>query len=497
MATATEHTESLAPPRSETGWIGWARFNLFGSWSSSIVTVVSVPLALWACWAGLSWLFTTSDWTLVTSRPQQYFIGIYPTEHAWRPLVGWLMVSVLFGLAAGMWKGAAERIAIGYGAVVLVGGLVPYGMLHEGVNMPLDIRLLVLGNLPVLAVSYWLGTAERGGLARWLIVAALGVYALSLLVLAGLSGAGLVESSSQRVWVVWVLNLILSASGVVEPFSQSVWVVWVLNLILSASGIALSFPVAIPLARKVGRPRWLVVGGLVAYALFLLLLIGLPGVMEPVSPRVWGGLMLNLILSVSGIVLSFPIGVALALGRRSNLPVVKLLCVAFIEIFRGVPLITLLFVSQVLVPLALPDNFPVNSVTRAAIVITLFSSAYMAENIRGGLQGLPTGQAEAARALGLPGWQVTVLILLPQAVRNVIPAIVGQFIALFKDTSLVYIVGMLDILEIGRAIVQGNVEFADNGRELYIFVAVVFWLITYTMSYASRSLERHLGVGER
>ena len=408
MATATGHTESLAPPRSETGWIGWARFNLFGSWSSSIVTIVSVPVALWACWAGLSWLFTTADWTLVTSRPQQYIIGIYPTEHAWRPLAGWLMVSVLFGLSAGMWRGAAERIAIGYGAVALVAGLVPYGMLHEGVNMPLDIRLLVLGNLPVLAVSFWLGTTET-----------------------------------------------------------------------------------------VGRPRWLVVGGLVAYALSLLLLVGLPGVMEPVSPRLWGGLMLNLILSVSGIVLSFPIGVALALGRRSNLPVVKLLCVMFIEVFRGVPLITLLFVSQVLVPLALPENFPVNSVTRAAIVITLFSSAYMAENIRGGLQGLPTGQAEAARALGLPGWQVTVLILLPQAVRNVIPAIVGQFIALFKDTSLVYIVGMLDILEIGRAVVQGNVEFADNGRELYIFVAVVFWLITYTMSYASRSLERHLGVGER
>ena len=394
----------------ETGWIGWAKTNLFGSWASSIVTVVSVPLALLACWAGLSWLFTTADWTLVTSRPQQYMIGIYPTEHAWRPLVGWLMVSVLFGLAGGMWRGAAERIAIGYGTVPLVVGLLPYGMLHEGVNMPLDIRLLVLGNLPVLAVSYWLGTTEA-----------------------------------------------------------------------------------------VGRPRWLVAGGLVTYVLTLLLLVGLPGVstMEPVSPRLWGGLMLNLILSVSGIVLSFPIGVALALGRRSNLPVVKLLCVVFIEVFRGVPLITLLFVSQVLVPLALPENFPVDSVTRAAIVITLFSSAYMAENIRGGLQGLPPGQAEAARALGLPGWQVTVLILLPQAIRNVIPAIVGQFIALFKDTSLVYIVGMLDILEIGRAIVQGNPEFIDNGRELYIFVAVVFWLITYTMSYASRNLERHLGVGER
>ena len=422
MAAATEHTAPMQPPRTETGWIGWARFNLFGSWPSTIITIVSVPLALWACWVGFSWLFTTADWTLVTSRPQQYFIGIYPTEHAWRPLVGWLMVSVPFGLAAGMWRGAAERIAIGYGVIALVAGLLPYGMMHEGVNMPLDIRLLVLGNLPVLAVAYWLGTTEA-----------------------------------------------------------------------------------------VGRPRWLIVGGLLAYVLSLLLLTGLPGVktlpllaelpgvsaMEAVSPRLWGGLMLNLILSVSGIVMSFPIGVALALGRRSNLPVVKLMCVVFIEMFRGVPLITLLFVSQVLVPLVLPANFPVNSVTRAAIVITLFSAAYMAENIRGGLQGLPPGQAEAARALGLPGWRVTVWILLPQAVRNVIPAIVGQFIGLFKDTSLVYIIGMLDILEIGRAIVQGNVEFADNGRELYLFVAVIFWLITYTMSYASRSLERHLGVGQR
>lgn len=474
MATVAEHTEALGPPRSETGWIGWARFNLFGSWGSSIVTIVSIPVALWACWAGLSWLFTTADWTLVTSRPQQYLIGVYPTEHAWRPLVGWLMTSVLFGLAGGMWRGAAERIAIGYGAIPLVVGLLPYGMMHEGVNMPLDIRLLVLGNLPVLAVSYWLGKTERGEWPRRLLAAALAVYAMCLLVLAGLSMVGLAD-----------------------PFSESTWVGWVLNLVLSASAVAVSFPIALPLARKVGRPRSIVIGGLLAYFLTLFLLAGLPGLMEPVSPRVWGGLMLNLILSVSGIVLAFPIGVALALGRRSNLPVVKLLCVVFIEVFRGVPLITLLFVSQVLVPLALPENFPVDSVTRAAIVITLFSSAYMAENIRGGLQGLPPGQAEAARALGLPGWQVTVLILLPQAIRNVIPAIVGQFIALFKDTSLVYIVGMLDILEIGRAIVQGNPEFIDNGRELYIFVAVIFWLITYTMSYASRSLERHLGVGER
>ena len=243
----------------------------------------------------------------------------------------------------------------------------------------------------------------------------------------------------------------------------------------------------------------LVIFGVVAFLLILVLLRGLPGVpgMQPVSVIHWGGLTLNLLLAVAGIVLSLPIGIALALGRRSNLPIVKLLCVVFIEIFRGVPLITLLFMSQVLVPLAFPEDFPQNSVFRAAVIITLFSSAYMAENIRGGLQALSRGQVEAARALGLAGWQTTLLIELPQAIRNVIPAIVGQFIALFKDTSLVYIIGMLDVVEIGRAFIQGNPEYLDNARELFIFLAIVFWIFTYSMSYVSGRIEEHMGVGRR
>ena len=211
----------------------------------------------------------------------------------------------------------------------------------------------------------------------------------------------------------------------------------------------------------------------------------------------WVGMMLNLLLAVAGIGLSFPIGIGLALGRSSHLQVLKLLCIVLIETFRGVPLITLLFMSQVLVPLAFPENFPVNSLYRAAIVITLFSSAYMAENIRGGLQSLHLGQAEAARALGLPGWQTTLYISLPQAVRNVIPPIVGQFISLFKDTSLVYIIGMLDVVEISRAFIQGNPEFLADAKELFIFLALVFWVFTYNMSTVSRRVERHLGVGQR
>ena len=245
--------------------------------------------------------------------------------------------------------------------------------------------------------------------------------------------------------------------------------------------------------------RAIAICGVAAFLITLVLFRGIPGVpgLQPVSTLHWGGLMLNLLLAVAGIVVSFPIGIALALGRRSNLPVVKLLCVVFIEIFRGVPLITLLFMSQVLVPLAFPEDFSTNSLLRASIVITLFSAAYMAENIRGGLQALHPGQAEAARALGLPSWQTTLFISLPQAIRNVIPAIVGQFIALFKDTTLVYIIGMLDVLEFARAFIQGNVEFLASQKEVFIFLAVVFWIFCYTMSYVSQRVEDHLGVGRR
>ena len=274
---------------------------------------------------------------------------------------------------------------------------------------------------------------------------------------------------------------------------------WDVRLLLLANLPSLAAGWTAARYTPLGSAQWIVILGIAAFLLTLVLLRGLPGIsgLQPVSVIHWGGLMLNLLLAVAGIVLCLPLGVALALGRRSNLPVVKLLCITFIEIFRGVPLITLLFMSQVLVPLAFPENFPQNSLFRAAVVITLFSAAYMAENIRGGLQSLRPGQAEAARALGLPGWQTTLFILLPQAIRNVIPAIVGQFISLFKDTSLVYIIGMLDVVAISRAFIQGNAEYLASARELFVFLALVFWIFTYTMSYVSQRVEQEMGVGQR
>ena len=198
-----------------------------------------------------------------------------------------------------------------------------------------------------------------------------------------------------------------------------------------------------------------------------------------------------------GIVASFPLGVLLALGRRSNLPVAKLLSILFIELVRGVPLVTLLFMTQIMLPLFLPEDVLVDRVLWAFLAITLFSAAYMAENVRGGLQSVPVGQIEAAKALGLSGSRVMLFIVLPQALRAVIPAIVGQFISLFKDTSLVVLVGLLDIVGIGKSIVLGNIQWVGSQREVYVFIAAVFWVFTYSMSYASHRLEAALGVGKR
>ena len=306
----------------------------------------------------------------------------------------------------------------------------------------------------------------------------------------GILGAGVARNIAVLTAVVAALFAFLPYG--LEDMGWDVRILLLANLPATAIGWALAR------YTPLGQPRWAVAWGVAAFLITLVLQRGIPNVpgLQPVSVVYWGGLTLNLILAVGGISLSLPIGIALALGRRSNLPVVKLLCVGFIEVFRGVPLITLLFMSQTLVPLAFPEDFPQNSLFRAAVVITMFSSAYMAENIRGGLQALHPGQAEAARALGLPGWQTTLLISLPQAIRNVIPAIVGQFIALFKDTSLVYIIGMVDIVEIGRVFIS-RPEYIASAREMFVFLAVVFWVFCYGMSYVSRHIERNLGVGER
>ena len=204
--------------------------------------------------------------------------------------------------------------------------------------------------------------------------------------------------------------------------------------------------------------------------------------------RLWGGLMLTMQLTVLGIAASFPIGLALALGRRSNLAVVKYTCILYIELVRGVPLITILFLATLLVPLVDPNLAAIDNAVRAWVAFTLFSAAYLAENVRGGLQSIDRGQTEAAQAIGLSTWQTTLHILLPQALRAVIPALVGQFISLFKDTSLVFIVGLADILGVASRVVAQS-EFLQRRQETFLYVAIIYFVFSYIMSYISRRIE--------
>jgi general L-amino acid transport system permease protein len=249
----------------------------------------------------------------------------------------------------------------------------------------------------------------------------------------------------------------------------------------------------------IGKSRWLALGWLLSFFLTILLLTGIEGIswLPKVDTGLWGGLLLTFLLAVVGIVASFPIGVLLALGRQSKLPVLKAFCVLFIELVRGVPLVTILFMASIILPLFLPEGVRIDRVLRAMMGMTLFAAAYMAENVRGGLQAISSGQVEAAKAVGLNSFQTMALIVLPQALRLVIPAIVGQFIALFMDTTLAVIVGLLELLAVGRAVLESNVEWKLLNMEVYLFIAAVFWVFNYAMSYASRRLEVALGVGQR
>jgi general L-amino acid transport system permease protein len=239
---------------------------------------------------------------------------------------------------------------------------------------------------------------------------------------------------------------------------------------------------------------------LVYFPLVLLIVRGIsPGEAAafPIVPsNLWGGLLLTFLLTVVGILFSFPLGVLLALGRRSSLPAIRLFSVGYIELVRGVPLVTILFMAQIMLPLFLPAGMTVDRVLRAMVGIVLFTAAYQAENIRGGLAAIPPGQFEAAHALGLNGFQTTTFIILPQALRNVIPVLVGQFIALYKDTSLVAIVGLLDLLGIAKSIVSQPL-FIGLQREAFLFVTLIYWCFSYVMAYLSQRLEVALGVGER
>ena len=218
--------------------------------------------------------------------------------------------------------------------------------------------------------------------------------------------------------------------------------------------------------------------------------------LESVESTQWGGLPLTLLLSVFGLTAAYPLGVLLALGRQSKMRAVKLLCVLYIELIRGVPLISLLFMSSIIFPLFLPEGITINKILRAQVAIILFTGAYIAEVVRGGLQGMSRGQYEAAESMGLNYYLTMRLVILPQALKIVIPPTVSILISAFKDTSLVVIIALWDLLKTTQSVLS-NPEWMGFSREAYIFIAILYFLGCFSMSNYSRKLERELSAGER
>ena len=270
---------------------------------------------------------------------------------------------------------------------------------------------------------------------------------------------------------------------------------WRVDILLAVLFLGIA---ALVYEKTPGR-KWIGLFMLVGYPImaWILLLGGMFG-LEEVPTKNWGGFTLTLVIALTGIVASLPLGVVLALGRRSNMPAIRILCVVFIEFWRGVPLISVLFMASVMLPLFLPEGVTFDQLLRALIGVALFSAAYMAEVIRGGLQAIPKGQYEGADSLGLSYWQKMRLIILPQALKIVIPGIVNTFIGLFKDTTLVLIIGLFDLLGIVQAaMTDPNWNAQSVAYTGYVFTAFSFWVCCYGMSQYSRFIERKLHTGHK
>jgi general L-amino acid transport system permease protein len=335
-----------------------------------------------------------------------------------------------------------------------------------------NLRLMIVGRYPVEQLwRLWLVllllvailTFSWGTLEGW------GRRASITVVCAAVGLIGAIALSHQELsslgWLTGVAGVAVGAGGLGALIQRQPWGkslrAWLPLLWLSTFFVAL----------------WLIGGGL-----------GL----TTVSTTFWNGFLLTLLVAVVSIVLSFPLGVLLALGRQSQLPLIRTISTGYIELIRGLPLIGILFMAQVMLPLLLPPQITVDQLMRAIAGLTLFSAAYLAETVRGGLQSIPNGQWEASRALGLSTPLTLGLIVLPQALRTVIPAIVGQFISLFKDTALLSIVGLVELTGIARSITS-QAEYLGRYGEVYLVLGLIYWLFCYGMSVASRRLERPSG----
>ena len=548
MATIsqTQDTAALSGPKYDLDIAAWLRTTIFSSaWSALFALVLLLvnfllirggysaePLELNFFLApngnpttlGSIVLFFTNGALLTTVIVGLWLIGaitvVYSAaRHHWPGPTQWLKDS-LFNGPFGALTTLALTIIIIFAVRGLLGWAV-FGALFRSSPEAVDIlRPLTPGAIWGVVTAnpdlftIWRYVVEGSEIVIWRIWASLGI----VLVLVGLSaaawsfGSPLIRMRKALVWswlasFVIILFLLRGLSGVeTGPFQEvptSRWGGLLLTIILTVVGIVVSFPIGVLMALG-RRSQVRGVPFLWAWALGLLLIYwgfgGFPT--EPVTltipllfrdPPILAVTLSPAALAILEFVLI--VGTAWIISYFNKGNMIKTFSVIYIELIRGVPLITVLFMANILLPLFLPKGFEIDNLLRVVVGIILFSAAYMAENIRGGLQAIPSGQYEAAAAVGLSAAQAMRLIILPQALRLVIPAIVGQFISLFKDTSLVAIVGLFDLLHVGQVVVA-QPQWLGLQKETYAFVALVYWIFAFTMSRSSQRLERKLGVGK-
>ena len=472
----TEMLPPLAPPVTERGIVKWLRENLFSGWFNTILTL----LGLWVIWTLLTsaapwWLnsvwtaeslgqcreivaaqagegATGACWAMIRERWHQFIFGFYPSDMYWRPVLAFGLLFV--AMAPVLFAGQRRNLTVVLGAVT---GFLLLTLVLAAAPISVTVgAMVVMGGFLLLAQVQpgrllWV-TALYPALCFWLLWG--GSVWTPVVAMFGFVVMG-------AAYLLLVARLGPTASAIAGVFLALLW--------------------------------WLFLDIPVTAAIQSVLPFGLPSV----NSDQFGGFLLAITIGVTAITFSLPIGILLALGRQSDMLIVKTLCVGFIEFIRGVPLITLLFTASLLLQYFLPPNTNFDIILRVIILVTLFAAAYLAEVIRGGLAALPRGQYEAADALGLDYWRAQRLIILPQALKISIPAIVSTFIGLFKDTTLVAFVGLMDPLKGVTQIVRADIDWKGIYWEPYIFVGAIFFVICFGMSRYSMYLERKLKTDHR
>ncbi|WP_114390271.1 amino acid ABC transporter permease [Notoacmeibacter marinus] len=486
---ADQQIPSRPAPTSDRGIVHAVQKNLFATPVDSVLSIVFGAFAIWLAWSILSWAvfdatFVGGDrascltpeggesegacWAFVGAKFSQFMYGSYPIDLRWRPnLVGIVFVLLVAGFAIPKVPFKALNGWLLF-AVFPVFALV----LLTGAGFDVSGGFTAFLMLMAATAAYLLYGDDAGGLAAWPgRVAAIALIACF---------AGIVMSSLD--------------TGTIR-FAGITFTVW--SLLACLSAILSVGAIALGMAQRAGVQIWRPVLPVIVATIVAVLLAEDYG-LRPVSTNLWGGLMLTLIVAVTGIAASLPLGVLLALGRQSDMPAIRTVCVIFIEFWRGVPLITVLFMAAFMLPLLMPSGVTFNQLLRALVGVALFSAAYMAEVIRGGLQAIPRGQYEGAQSLGLSYWQSMRMIILPQALKLVIPGIVNTFIGLFKDTSLVYIIGLADLLgTVRRGFSDPNWITPSTAATGLVFAGFVFWLFCFGMSRYSLFVERRLDTGHK